>query len=197
MSHKTRRDRYIILDTESTCWDSNTAPEGEIISFGIVEVNTRSNTISREGEYFVRPKLTTVSQYCTDLTGITGDYLHRYGRPYGEVINTIKNDFGVGNKVWMAWGDDRSSIDKECYLYGIENPFNNTYIDLSAVLGLSLGETQRLGLKQAMEFFDIPFEGREHSALDDARNTARLWMSVNHILQSNPDYSPNLGPNVP
>ena len=48
------------------------------------------------------------------------------------------------------------------------------WVDFQKLFGQKLGYRNSLGLKDALELTDIHFEGSEHDALDDARNTASL-----------------------
>lgn len=51
LTNKTRRDRYLIADFELTCWEAAEPPEGmksEIISIGIVEIDTKLHEIVRD-----------------------------------------------------------------------------------------------------------------------------------------------------
>lgn len=185
-TNKTRRDRYLILDLECACWEDE-VPEGmrnDIISVGLVEIDTRQREIVREAEYFIRPRNAVISEFCTSLTGITTEHLRKHGRPFPEVMRSLHKEFGVGNKVWMAWGDDRDVLRSDCRHHRIEMPFSDDYVNLSAVLGFAFGRHKKFGLRRAMQAVGLEFEGRQHSALADARNTARLWMTVARTMSA-------------
>ena len=39
-------------------------------------------------------------------------------------------------------------------------------------------DMKNIGLKHAMEQYNIPFEGQAHNALTDSENTAKLFMQM-------------------
>lgn len=51
---------------------------------------------------------------------------------------------------------------------------NNEWADFQQEFDAHLGFERQLSLKMALDMAGIDFEGREHDALDDARNTAEL-----------------------
>lgn len=185
LANSTRRDRYLVIDLELTCWGGE-PPDGmsnEIISVGIVEIDTRKREIIREGEYFIKPKWSEVSEYCTNLTGLTKKFIKENGRPFPEVMNSIKRDFGVGNKVWMAWGNDKNALVVDAKRHGVNMPFSPDYVNLAAIVGFAFGRNKRFGLKRALNAAGMRFEGQQHSALADAKNTAKLWLTISGAVK--------------
>jgi len=70
-------DKIYIVDVEATCWEEKT-PDGqisEIIQVGIVEFDLPSGSISSKVGYNIRPQYSEVSEFCTELTGITPEEL--------------------------------------------------------------------------------------------------------------------------
>ena len=74
--------RVLAIDFEATCWDHKPTysletvvdPISEIIEVGMAMLDTDTGEIVRE-QYFVKPLASTVSPFCTQLTGITQEKL--------------------------------------------------------------------------------------------------------------------------
>jgi len=181
-----RHDRLLAVDTEWTCWEGG-PPEGqerEIVEIGVVEADPRSLEILREARFLVRPVLSTVSPYCTALTGLTGEELRRNGRPLGEALRSLAKIFGPGAKPWLAWGDDRSGIAAACRRLVVPNPFpDEGFIDLGLQFGALAGLRERPGLRLALDALGLGFEGRPHSAVCDARNALRVQLELSARLR--------------
>ena len=66
-----QRDKVIIVDVESTCWENQKNPEGqrsEIIEIGICTLDLKTRTIDNKRGIFCKPIASTVSEFCTKLT---------------------------------------------------------------------------------------------------------------------------------
>lgn len=180
-------DRILCIDTEWTCWDGP-PPDGmasEIIEIGIVEADIETLSILREGRYLVRPERSTVSPYCTALTGLTQREVHRQGRALGDTLRSLAKAFGPASKLTIAWGDDWSGIERECGLAGIPNPFPPGHaVDIGKAYAIQSGSTRRPGLETALERMGLGFEGEPHRAVTDARNTVRAYAGMSRALRA-------------
>jgi inhibitor of KinA sporulation pathway (predicted exonuclease) len=175
-----RRDRALYLDLEMTCWEDGVVPEGfyaEIIQIGIVEVDTVSLKLTREGSYYVQPTVSPVSEYCTQLTGITQRHVDRQGRPFYEVLNSIERKYGPKNKACFVWGDDQKAIEMTCDADEIVSPFAH-FMNLSLIFGIEMGVKESKSLPDALTQMHDFFTGRQHDALVDAKNTANLHIAM-------------------
>ncbi|WP_196223199.1 3'-5' exonuclease [Roseibium sp. RKSG952] len=176
---KTRLDKVLAVDFEMTCWEEGPSPERlpEIIDVGLVEISTENLTITRSDRFFVRPKWSSVSEYCTRLTGITNENLRRHGRPLPEVANALKRKWGSGSKLWMAWGRDDIVIERDCVKHEIENPFSRAFRNLGLECTIDSGQTENAGLHRVMGEMGLePGRGR-HTALNDAMGLAHVWIA--------------------
>jgi inhibitor of KinA sporulation pathway (predicted exonuclease) len=191
MMKKLRNDRFLVLDSEFTCWDGP-APDGmqpDIIEIGVVEAAGETMAETRYGRYLVRPVQSTVSAYCTGLTGISPDDLRRFGQPLPESLRTLAKAFGPGQKRLVTWGADWSALDGQCRRDGVANPFpRDNVVDLAAVVALARGRSDRIGLSGALEMYGLDFDGTPHGAVDDARNTLRLFAEI--VRRMAPDVGP-------
>jgi inhibitor of KinA sporulation pathway (predicted exonuclease) len=175
-------NRMLFVDVELTCWEGN-APAGEVselIAFGIVDLKTDELTIRREKMFFVRPQVSTISPFCTTLTGITPKEAEA-APPLPDAVRAIRKTFGQSD--WCAWGRDDLLIRESCERAGAELPFLGSFHDLAAQVRGLLGLTYRLGLDEALARFGLDWEGPPHDALADARNLARLFMALAERLR--------------
>jgi inhibitor of KinA sporulation pathway (predicted exonuclease) len=165
-----------------TCWEGE-PPAGEaaeMIALGIVDLKTDDLEIKRAQGFLIRPQFSTISPFCSTLTGITPNEAAA-APPLAEVLRTVRRNFGQGD--WCAWGRDDDLIRDSCARAGAEFPFPGLFHDLSAQVRLMLGLTYRPGLDEALARFNLDFEGPAHDALADARNLARLYMEVGRRLR--------------
>ncbi|GAA0587894.1 3'-5' exonuclease [Caenispirillum bisanense] len=181
MATSLRLDRLLFVDLELTCW-RGPPPDGEqseIIEIGLAEVDAADLRITRSGRYLVRPARSTVSDYCTELTGITAADLRAHGRPLAQVLGSLRKDWGPGRKAWYAWGTDRLLLDEAVAAAHLEeHPFSPGFVDLAQLYTTLRGCGQRVALEDALAREGLEPEGRRHSAEGDAVDAARIWMRL-------------------
>jgi len=154
----------------------------EIIEFGIVEANAVTGELIREKSYLVRPAVSEISAFCTELTGITAEGA-RHGRLLGEVLRTIGKEFGLTKSI-VTWGNDSAGLDRCCREAQVENSLeSHRFINIGQLVSLMAGQDRRLGLYEVMEMLGVGETGRRHSGLDDARNTMLAYIEVSRRLR--------------
>ena len=175
-------NRMLFVDVELTCWEGEPPPgeRSELIAFGIVDFRTDDLTIRRETMLLVHPQASIISPFCSTLTGITPKEAAA-APPLPEVVRTIRKTFGQCD--WCAWGRDDALIREGCERAGAELPFLGGFHDLSAQVRGLLGLTYRPGLDEAVQRFDLDWEGPPHDALADARNLVRLFTALARRLR--------------
>lgn len=175
-------NRMLFVDVELTCWEGEppAGEQAELIAFGIVDLRTDDLAFRREQLFLVNPQVSVISPFCTTLTGITPKEAAA-APPLPEVVRTIRKTFGQCD--WCAWGRDDRLIRESCERAGAELPFLGAFHDLSAQVRGLLGLTYRLGLDEALERFDLDWEGTPHDALADARNLGRLFIALARRLR--------------
>lgn len=176
-------DKITVIDIEATCWEDDQIPENqerEIIEIGICKLNMSDGSIEDKRSYFVKPYKSEVSEYCTQLTGITAEKLEKEGIPFQEACSRIKNRYNSHVRTYSGYGGfDKEIIENQCREMGIRFPFSDTYIDLKILISLMKGEKPR-GLLKELQARNLEFEGNNHSGADDAYNTAKL---LYHVLR--------------
>uniref|UniRef100_A0A3P9J5F4 ERI1 exoribonuclease 2 n=1 Tax=Oryzias latipes TaxID=8090 RepID=A0A3P9J5F4_ORYLA len=189
----------IVIDFESTCWRDKNASSQEIIEFPAVLLNTSTGDIDSEFHTFVQPQEhPTLSEFCTELTGITQVQVEA-GLPlqiclsrFTRWLHSLQLEMGFTfpNKqqgsssslstqklctflTWSDW-DLGVCLQYECKRKQLHKPdVLNNWIDLRSTYRLWYNRKPK-GLNGALQDLGLQFDGREHSGLDDARNTARL-----------------------
>ncbi|GAA6071347.1 ERI1 exoribonuclease 2 [Tachysurus ichikawai] len=193
----------IIIDFESTCWREKNNHGQEIIEFPAVLMNTHTGQIESEFHSYVQPQEhPLLSSFCTELTGITQEkveaglplqiclsrftrWLHTLQQERDVVFmsDNTQTHTTVARKpcaflTWSDW-DLGVCLQYECKRKQIPKPEAlNSWIDLRATYRIFYHRKPK-GLNGALQDLGIEFSGREHSGLDDARNTARLaWRMI-------------------
>jgi inhibitor of KinA sporulation pathway (predicted exonuclease) len=183
--YKVRLDRVLSVDFEMTCWDGE-PPLGqvsEIIQIGIAEIDNESMTRVRSESWYIRNEMSDVSPYCTQLTGITPAILRKRGIQLGEAGRIISKKFGSRNKGWLAWGSDKSAIDKDCKTKGVEPFLSNAFFNVGLLYSMVASESRSVGLDDAAARFGISFEGRPHDAGTDADVLAEVWCALSGLIR--------------
>lgn len=154
----------------------------EIVEFGAVMLN-QNNEMIKEFRRFTRPQLGQLTHMCTCFTGITMKQVAK-AQTIEECLNSFLNWLGKVEDVCIyAWSDsDLRQLKEECLAKHIQDTrldiiFNNWH-DLQAEFSGILGETRKYGLQTALQKVGLIFAGSQHDALDDARNTAELFVLV-------------------
>uniref|UniRef100_A0A674A127 ERI1 exoribonuclease 2 n=1 Tax=Salmo trutta TaxID=8032 RepID=A0A674A127_SALTR len=185
----------IVIDFESTCWRERNSYGQEIIEFPAVLLNTATGEVESEFHTYVQPQEhPTLSDFCTQLTGTTqqqveaGVPLHICLSRFSRWLQTLEHQRGV-----VFPRDQRAPLVQLDYLCPIVSDWDlgvcllyeckrkqlhkpavlNSWIDLRATYRLFYNRKPK-GLNGALQDLGIQFSGREHSGLDDARNTAHL-----------------------
>ncbi|KAF7689175.1 ERI1 exoribonuclease 2 [Silurus meridionalis] len=191
----------IIIDFESTCWKEKNSYGQEIIEFPAVLMNTHTGLIESEFHSYVQPQEHPhLSSFCTELTGITQEqveaglplqiclsrftrWLHTLHQERDVVFLRDNTHTSTAGKpcaflTWSDW-DLGVCLQYECKRKQINKPnVLNSWIDLRATYRIYYQRKPK-GLNGALQDLGIEFSGREHSGLDDARNTARLaWRMI-------------------
>src|SRR5579862_4605979 len=171
-------EKIICLDLELTCWDNDkeNSKKSEIIEIGFCMLNVEKQGIEKPVSIYILPDNMDISEFCTNLTGITKKILYKQGKPLSEAFDKLINKFGSKNKTWCSFGEgDLSAIEDACKENKLIYPFSKSYLNVSALTTLKHKMiSQRLGLEQALNIYKQPFIGKQHRAYIDAYNTAIL-----------------------
>ena len=155
----------------------------ETIEIGAIMLDDNFQEISSFRTY-VKPEYNTrVTSVVSKLTGINYNMLINAPK-FNEALKMFSNwCMGVDDDIKIyAWStNDYKQVSKEIKLkhYEISSDESRVYLtewnDFQEEFDVELGFDKQVSLSLALDMAGIDFLGREHSALDDARNTAKLF----------------------
>ncbi len=172
-------NRVVCFDLEMCCWNiDGVGSTGEIIEIGLAEIDLVKQEIVKRAQYYIKPESDEVSEFCTELTGITPRKIQKQGRELNSVVHSMIKNFGGPNKIYAAWGRDDHILREECLAKGVEMPFKE-FINLATIFRIQNRlKDKRIGHKAAQESKGIEWEGRQHSGYVDAYNLAKLALTM-------------------
>ena len=154
----------------------------ETIEIGAVMLDDNLEEIASFRTY-VKPEFNDcIERKITRLTGITDDMV-KNAPSFSEALKMFTNwCLGTNDDVTIyAWSEsDYMQISKEMLLKNYQVSENekdlllNEWSDFQHEFDSHLGFQKQVSLKMALDMAGVDFFGREHDALDDARNTAEL-----------------------
>lgn len=178
--------KKVILDLEF-CSVKNKEKKGlqfmdhEVIQVGAVMLDDSINIID-EYVSFVKPEYTSVTKRITNLTGIELTDLEKapcFCQALSEFLCWIGDD--IEDTYIYSWSDiDKQQIENEAKEKGCKDVrlsalYSNWY-DFQKEFGTLIGYSgQPISLTNALASVDFEFDGMQHDALNDSRNTAKLF----------------------
>jgi inhibitor of KinA sporulation pathway (predicted exonuclease) len=173
--------KFIIYDIEATCWEGR--PPGmvqETIEIGAIEID-RYGQVGGHFSRLIRPVMhPTLSLFCRQLTQIDQVEVNR-ARDFSRVIDEFQDWIGVDDDEYLlaSWGDfDPEQLAADCRLHNIDDYWLDEHINLKAQYREIRGLPKKRGLKSAVKHEGYEWEGEQHRALTDARNTAKVFLSL-------------------
>lgn len=164
---------YIVLDVEAT-------DEQEIIEIGAVKLNEQLEVVDKF-QSFVRPtKNHVLTYYIKKLTGIQQQEVDQ-AEPFPNVFQSFTE--WAGNQPFLiTWSkSDKLYFRGEFLQHKLENTFLHHFIDIQSIVCKLISSESVMNLKKVLECFELEFDGTEHRALNDAVNTAKLFVvAMNH-----------------
>jgi inhibitor of KinA sporulation pathway (predicted exonuclease) len=170
----------VILDLEWTAWAGSLERRWsepwefrEVIAIGAVRVDGGGFRVRSEFETFVRPiRNPRVSEYISELTGITDDILTKHGIFFPEALSrfaVFADDASV-----LANGSDGSVLMENCRLNGIDSPLRSDQVrTIRSALAIATGRTSSsLVSADLPQILGIGPPNERHGALSDARAVA-------------------------
>ena len=174
----------LVIDVEATCWEKN-PPSGtpvderknEIIEIGITPVDLSTRQIGKSESIIVYPTTTEISEFCTELTTLTPEYVSQHGMTFGSAIYYMASKYKTKRNLWASWGkyDDQAFI-RQCEREGVAYPFNSSHLNVKALFAWTHGFN--CGMDKALKHANIPLVGTHHRGVDDSRNIAKILLTL-------------------
>ncbi|MGN0143911.1 MAG: exonuclease domain-containing protein [Clostridium sp.] len=176
----------------------------EIIQIGALKLNENLEVISTF-ERLVKPSLyKEIHPFIEDLTQITTDMVDNQDL-FPKVYKDFMNFIGHDDFTMCVWGiDDIKQLIRNIHFHKL-NIHNNIkkYIDVQKLASKAFNTPKgnRLGLKTAVEFWNIPITNNFHNALNDAVYTTDVFRkvfskNVKPSIYSNPNFNRNSRPSL-
>ena len=164
-------DKIIVVDVESTCWKGKPS-EGqinEIIEVGLGIINKQS--------YIVKPKLSIISNFCTELTSITQEMVDN-GEDFDQVCEKIRYEYGTDSRIWASFGEyDKNQFRKCCSRFNVKYPFSDMHWNIKSIASIFYGWPE-MGMDNLLNKLGLKLEGRHHRGVDDAYNVAKILIDI-------------------
>jgi len=173
---------YIVYDLEFTVirkqeWLA------EIIEIGAARVKEVDGKLQIADTFqsFVKPlRDSSFTQHTTTFTGITLQDIQN-APSLASALDAFRTWIGSEPYYLCAWGpDDKYQLVKSCNEHKIPLDWIRNHNDIQKQFSKKRStETYRqIGLKKALELLEIGFEGSHHRAVDDAVNTAKVFIAA-------------------
>lgn len=173
-----RRHEVIVVDIESTCWESHPPPSqrSEIIEIGICAFDLKKREPSNKCSILIKPTMSKVSEFCTQLTSITPDMVGD-GIGFLEACAILEDAYTTQERLWLSWGNyDKRMFTEQCQIMGLPYPFSEKHCNLKN--RFAKYEGKRMGMASALKQRGLDLIGTHHRGDDDAWNIARLLGSL-------------------
>jgi hypothetical protein len=98
---------------------------------------------------------------------------------FEEACEKILDEYDSSALTWAGFGNfDREQIFEQCDWLGIEIPFGGQYLNVMEEFREHFSLHKMTGLKRALEYLKMDFEGNHHSGADDAYNAAKILRKI-------------------
>lgn len=158
----------------------------EVIQIGAVAVD-ESDRLVGDYEQMVKPEFSqAIKPHIFRLTGITSDMVNEglsFEAAIKDLVVWCETVSDHGPYEIYAWSDnDLIQLQQEMLVkdltYFFDWPFMNVWTDFQYIFGDLLELSSPMSLDKAVQALDLDFIGNQHSALSDARNTAKIYQMV-------------------
>lgn len=168
-------NEILVVDIESTCWDASENSKesriSEIIEIGVTVYNFKDDAFIKNDSIYVKPQVSTISEFCTNLTGITQELLDNKGVSFTEALDILKKKYLSKKRYWASYGNyDRKMFEKQCRRLCLEYPFHDTHFNVKSMFRLLMGLNEEVGMPDALDRLNLPLTGRHHNGGDDSYN---------------------------
>lgn len=164
----------------------------EIIQVGAVLLNEENEIIS-SFDQLIKPQYSSITSEISELTHISDETV-KDAAVFSEVMDAFFEWAGDEAEFYSWSMIDLQILTEERSLKRYKNQKLDQavkhWFDLQQIVDDMLHLSKNLALEKALSACDIAFVGQQHSACDDARNTARLYQ----IMQNPEEFRKRMQP---
>ncbi|MES2820096.1 MAG: exonuclease domain-containing protein [Pseudomonadota bacterium] len=172
-------EHWLVIDLEATT-DEGGWPlaDMEIIEIGA----TLATADGRELDHFQRfvypQRRPCLTPFCRELTGIEQADIDA-AAPLTSVWPLFERWLAIHRSrlaAWASWGDyDRRQLEQDWHRHKLASALAQVpHLNLKQGFAHARRLQRPVGLNAALQLAGFSFQGQQHRALEDARNTARL-----------------------
>lgn len=186
------KDIGFVIDIEATCWDTKEeqgSKPNEVIEIGVAVLEYATGKVIDRASLVVRPRMTQVSPFCTQLTGWTQEQITEQGKDIARVLREFKEVYKpTPEHIWYSCGQyDKNMLSSNTQkglgaLYGIKadvNPFDiMEHVNIKTEFAKMKGYKKEKGMEGMLDAIGEKLEGKHHNGADDAYNIAKIVMHV-------------------
>lgn len=149
----------------------------EIIEIGAVKLDDSGEELD-QFRLYVKPELGEISEYYSNFTGISNEMVAA-APIFCDALGRFLDWCGDEAKIYSWSPSDLIQIQREAEKKVITEPridaLEERWIDFQKEFGKLLGIGKKVSLKDAVNAIGAEFEGQQHDAFWDARNTAEIY----------------------
>lgn len=171
---------WLVIDLEATTEEGGwPVEEMEIIEIGASLVAAADGRELDHFQRFVRPqRRPLLTSFCRELTHISQANVDS-AAPLAEVWAQFERWLAQHQPRlagWASWGDyDRRQLEQEWRRQHLDSLLARVpHVNLKQRFAEARQLKRPVGLNAALQLAGLHFQGQQHRALEDARNTARL-----------------------
>lgn len=176
---------YIIYDLEFNQKyskdDETSKLQFEILQIGGLKLNDNLDTISLFSTLVKPTVYPQINPYIEVLTKITSEEANLHNT-FPDVYNDFINFIGSEEFILCIWGTaDIKELTRNIEFHNLDDKMKiKKYIDVQKIASTKLNcpKGTRIGLRNAVEFFNIPIESDFHDAFNDAFYTAEIFKKL-------------------
>ncbi len=177
-----------VLDLELSCYPDGKFPDDErqeIIEVGLTTVDLRDMRILTVRSIPIIPTMSTISPFCTELTGWTEAALRKQGVEFEVAVRRLVEKYGSKNRLLVSdSAGDRKFFDWQCAMFGKSSPFGDDELNVSVLYSMYTEQFENVSLEEKLAKLGLAFEGRPHRADSDSLNIARLMVELKRRMGS-------------
>lgn len=173
---------FVFFDFEMLCSNRGMKYENmEAIRLGAVKYEIASEKVT-SFDRFIKPiNRRPLTAFCKELTGIKDSDLVD-AAPFNEVFTDFLTWVGGIKKTrFFSWSKSdlsRLKIDAEKHQVSpvTIKKIEYRYVDFQAILSKRVSK-ENLSVQNALDLYELEFEGKQHNPMFDAYNTLRIYLS--------------------
>jgi inhibitor of KinA sporulation pathway (predicted exonuclease) len=179
-----------VIDVESTCWKPFPKDQiSDIIEIGITVLDYETLEILSTESIIIKPKHSTISEFCTQLTTLTPEFVEEHGIAFAEAASILEAKYDPKNRLFASYGNyDRKMFQKQFELHGLPYAFGEKHLNIKSLFASAHALRREVGMDSALRAAGIPLQGTHHRGGDDSRNIAALLAHVVAGQHANPQF---------